>query len=86
MSLRTANNLEVLIHCYVSPEIHPRFTAPAVQAAIQELKEAGLIYRRGVPEQVYGTTKKGGFLLDYLLSVPLPIEHTTFVIPERQEV
>lgn len=85
MSLRTANNLEVLIHCYVSPVIHPRFDAPAVQDALRELQQNDLIYRRGTgPSNIFGTTKKGGFLLDYLLSVPFPIEHTEFVIPEKQ--
>ena len=83
--LRTANNLEVLIHCYVSPAIHPRFDAPAVQEALRELEHNGLIYSRGTgPSNIFGTTKKGGFMLDYLLSVPFPVEHTTFVIPETQ--
>lgn len=84
--LRTANNLEVLLHCYVSPSPHPRYDAPSVREALTELTDNGLIYckgREGNP--VFSTTRKGSFMVNHLLSIPLPVEESTFYIPDLEE-
>jgi hypothetical protein len=41
----TPNELEVLIHCHVSPATHPRADASAVNQALRSLETCGLIER-----------------------------------------
>lgn len=43
----TPNVIDVLLHCYVCPEPHPRRDAPAVQEAHRDLMAAGLIRMNG---------------------------------------
>lgn len=62
----TPNDLEVLIHCYVSPERHPRIDAPAVREAIKKFIRDGIIDER------HRTTEKGEAWLELILRVPYP--------------
>lgn len=77
MSLMTPSRLEVLLHCYVNPCVHPRMDAPAVQEDIRVLKSHGLIRPY---DRTFEVTEKGEFYVKHLLSIPFP--ETTFVIPE----
>ena len=63
-------DIEVLIYCHVSPSIHPRIEAPAVQKALMNLEASGLIEREG--ENCYHTTSKGTAHISILCSTPLP--------------
>ncbi len=65
----TPLELEVLIHCYYSPELHPRFTAPSVEAAYESHIKAELIK----PVKEYFTaTEKGKAHIAQILALPLP--------------
>lgn len=70
--------LEVLIHCHVSPMMHPRVESQSVKESIQLLQTAGLIER---DDRHHATTAKGKFYLEHLLATPFP--ERTFHIPER---
>jgi hypothetical protein len=41
----TPLTIEILLHCYYSPEVHPRRDAPAVAEAFLLLLQSGLIER-----------------------------------------
>lgn len=75
--IHTPNNLEVLLHYHVTPTKHPRFEAPAVEEAIEELYQEGLIVNDG---KSYRSTAKGKFYIEHLLRQPYPV--TVFSIPE----
>lgn len=76
MSHMTPSRLDVLLHCYVSPELHPRADAPAVKEDLSILLAAGMIERY---DRSYKTTAKGEFYISHLLSIPFP--ETVFRIP-----
>ena len=72
-------DIEVLLHCYYSPEIHPRVDTPAVQSSYGNLILCGLI----VPQcfmvgadttnlNGYETTERGRAHVKQLCSLPLP--------------
>lgn len=42
----TPNDIEILIHCHVCPEPHPRKDAPAVDESLKSLERNGLIEQR----------------------------------------
>lgn len=75
--IRTPSNLEVLLHCHVSPESHPRTDAPAVKDAIEYLLDEGMI---SLYDHTFTTTAKGQFYIAHLMKVPFPV--TTYEIPE----
>lgn len=66
----TPNDIEVLIHCYVTPAPHPRRSAPAVHDAIDMLLREGLIYETN--EGCYGTTERGAAHITQLCDTPFP--------------
>lgn len=70
----TPCEIEVLIHCHVSPSRHPRANAPAIQEAIQHFVKNGLIeiVRREGYCDTYKTTKKGEAHIEQLCSMPWP--------------
>lgn len=76
----TPNDLDVLIHCYVSPEVHPRIHAPAVKDTIRWFLQEDII-EAGDKLNVYTTTDKGVAWLKEILEVPMPVKR--WVIPER---
>lgn len=78
--IRTPSDLEVLIHCHVSPTVHPRASAPAIIDGISRLCAYGLIEK---DDRHYTTTQKGKFYLEHLLKQPFPVE--IYSIPEVDE-
>jgi hypothetical protein len=69
--MMTPNDIEVLIHCHVSPSPHPRANAPAVQGALEWLREAGLIIKGA---EYFGTTERGRALVQVLCDTPFPAQ------------
>ena len=67
----TPNDLDVLIHYYVSPTKHPRFEAPAVQDAISRWVSNNCMQWLE-EENTYVCTPRGNAHMCQLLSVPLP--------------
>ena len=53
----TPNDIEVLLHCHVSPRVHPRADAPAVREALRRLEDNMLIEKR--EHDYYHTTSRG---------------------------
>ena len=68
----TPNEIEVLIHCHVSPAIHPRADAPAVAEAINGFVRNGILEQRD--GDGYHTTTRGQALMEVLCSTPFPVE------------
>ncbi len=69
----TPNDLEILIHCHVSPTLHPNINAPAVRETIDRFVKDGIIessYEGGY----YNTTEKGKAWLTIILQTPHPRE------------
>lgn len=66
----TPNDIEVLIHCYVCTEPHPRRNDPDVRDAIDMFLKEGLIYEDG--SGCYSTTERGIAHLEQLGDVPFP--------------
>jgi len=71
----TPEEIEVLMHCHVSPKVHPRISEPAVQQAIRML-EAGGIIRKDSDLQfikgIYHTTTIGKDFIRILCEIPFP--------------
>jgi hypothetical protein len=72
-------NIEVLLHCYYSPEVHPREDTPAVQTSYRFLECYGLIesqcYMIGTDTtnlSKYKTTERGRAHIQQLCNLPLP--------------
>lgn len=77
-TIRTPNNLDVLMHCFVTAEPHPRRDAPAVIEAFRYLRDEGLIsIKHGEQPRV---TEKGNFYIEHLLAQPFPVE--SYQIPQ----
>lgn len=74
-TIRTPNNIEVLLHYYRCPCPHPRVNAPAVQQVIQEFLEMGVL--QFVNVDVYRTTELGDAWVQALCNTPPP--RTVFV-------
>jgi len=66
----TPNDIEILIHCHVSPAVHPRADAPAVKEALRSLEVNGLIEQRD--GDGYCTTKRGQAHMDQLCGLAWP--------------
>jgi hypothetical protein len=75
-TLRTPNDIEVLIHCHCCPDPHPRIDAPAVKEALRHLAE----WKAIVPsDQGWKTTALGAAWLCALSRVPIPTTRSFFV-------
>lgn len=68
----TPNDIEILIHCHVSPAVHPRADAPAVQQALRSLETNGLIEQRD--GEGYSTTSRGQAHMEQLCGLAWPVE------------
>ena len=77
----TPSNLELLLHCYYSPEPHPRHHAPAILEGADYLLNHGMIVRvedtvqvQNVPgaPPLYSVTEKGAVYIQHLMKVPFP--------------
>lgn len=79
--LGSPNTIEVLLHCHVSPEAHPRAGAPAVDDALSLLFSSGAIEYAG--SKVWKTTRLGAAWVRALGKVPVP---TTAFIDEQGRV
>lgn len=62
----TPNDIEIIIHYYVSPVDHPRAAAPAVQQSIKMFQDNGLL------DIGLKITPKGMYWIEMLLSTPFP--------------
>jgi len=72
----TPNDLEILIHCYVSPEEHPRINAPAVMESIGKFVDDDILEERITDgdKMLFKVTEKGVAFLRMILSTPYPIK------------
>ena len=73
MTIRTPNNIDILLHFHCSPTKHERREAPAVIEGIQILLEAGALEpdaNRG--EGHFRTTPKGRAWVESLCNVEEP--------------
>ena len=74
-------DIEVLLHCYYSPKLHPRDDTPAVQASYGNLMLCGLIESQCFMAEVDTTNLNNvGQILDYLktkFEFILTISHLT---------
>lgn len=79
----TPCNLELLLHCYYSPEPHDRLWAPAIKEGVEYLLREGMI---SATEQVgrYKTTDKAEAFIKHLMAVPFP--QAKWIVPSRQNV
>jgi len=75
----TPNDIEVLLHHYVSPRVHERIDAPAVVESIEQFIKDGLMVASSQGDSGYGVTDKGIFLVKMLCSTPVPVE--SFIDP-----
>ena len=66
----TPNDIEVLIHCHVSPTRHPRSDAPAVINALAVLEKYELIVRDEFG--IYSTTTRGAAHIRQLCETQWP--------------
>jgi len=66
----TPDEIEVLMHCHVSPTVHPRISIPSVQQAIRMFEAAGLT--RKDPAGIYHTTTMGKGFIQILCDTPFP--------------
>lgn len=73
MKIGTPNNIEVLLHCYCSPCLHPMAHTPSVQQAICQLKAAGVLVATPKGEDgIYDTTSLGDAWVKALCNVEQP--------------
>jgi hypothetical protein len=70
-TLRTPNNIEVLLHYYYSPDPHPQHTALAVEEAITVLLGYGCLQPENTP-RVYKVTPLGAAWIQLLCATPIP--------------
>ena len=71
--MMTPNDIEILIHCHVSGQPHPRLEAPAVQDSLAHFEQAGMIVQTQ-SNNVYSTTPGGQKLMEMLCDTPFPKE------------
>jgi len=73
----TPSDIEILIHCHVSPTPHPRINAPAVAETIKMFVVNGLVEEKQLKWSsgtYYSTTNRGKALVSVLCSTPVPIQ------------
>ncbi len=63
-------DINVLLHCHVSPEPHPAAGAPAVKESYDMFKKSGLIVRNN---NAWVTTAKGDAFVAALCRTPEPV-------------
>lgn len=69
----TPNDIEVLIHCHCIDSPHPRLSAPAVQNALADFEQRGLICQ-GIRANTYMTTAGGSLFIEMLCNTPFPTQ------------
>jgi len=68
----TPNDIEILIHCHVSPTIHPRAGATGVKAALRSMERNGLIEE--LDGFRYTTTSRGKAHIEQMCRLKWPVE------------
>ena len=70
----TPNDLEILIHCHVSPTRHPRIDYHAVRESINKFIKDGIIEESADRDgpHYYTTTDKGRAWIEMILRTPYP--------------
>ena len=66
----TPNDIEILIHCYVSPSKHPRYEYNK-EVFAGMIADGLIVYK---DEGIYQTTEKGAMHVQQLCDLPLPIK------------
>lgn len=81
----TPNDIEILIHCHVLREEHPRLHVPAVRESINRFLRNGIIveYEHCGMDNIYTTTEKGRALVDMLCATPYP--EVAYIDPRFKE-
>lgn len=79
MTINTPSNLEVLLYCYYSAEVHPRYSTQAVQEGLQYLLDNDMIRPNEDATKTHYVTDKGIFYIKHLMVVPFPVN--TWSIP-----
>lgn len=74
------SNLELLLHCYYSPEPHPRSDAPAIIEGKAYLAEHDMIEMR---DGIWRATDKGAAFVQHLMTIPFP--EVRWVIPSAKQ-
>ena len=78
--MTTLNDIDVMMHYYVSPRPHERVNAPAVQEAINMFVKNGMLRpSKDNKDSRFCVTAKGRVWIDMLLATPFPVER--FVDP-----
>lgn len=68
----TPNAIEILIHCHVCADQHPRMSAPAVRSTFESLETNGLIEQH--EKGYFVTTDRGKAHIDQLCSLKWPVQ------------
>ena len=68
----TPEEIEVLIHCHLSPTTHPRISEPVVQQAIRMFEAGGIIRKDSDLKGIYHTTTIGKDFIRILCEIPFP--------------
>lgn len=69
----TPNDIEILIHCHVSPSPHSRIDAPAVAGSLASLEVNGLIQKIDT-HGGYRATARGRAHIETLCKTPWPTQ------------
>ena len=67
----TPSDIEILIHCHVTPSVHPRFDALAVKESFANFVDLGLIEPFAGS---YKTTPRGEAFVNTLCQMPMPVQ------------
>jgi hypothetical protein len=78
----TPNDLEILIHYYVSPAPHPREEAPAVRESVKMFLTLHVLE---VVDYGFRVTEKGQAWLRLILATPLPVCGKRWIDPRTGE-
>ena len=70
----TPNAIEILIHCYCTPEPHPRQHAPAVAEELEHMELNGLIEKIDDRTNAYRTTERGNAHIQQLCQLAWPVK------------
>jgi hypothetical protein len=81
--IKSPSNLEFLLHCFYSSEIHERIHAPAIQEGIKYLLAHDMIVNSD-QSNIYRCTEKGDFYIKYLICVPFPRSQWTIDQPQME--
>ena len=70
--MASPSDIEVLIHYFVSPTIHPRIDAGAVKSTINTFLKDGIFVSDTTNSNYYQVTEKGRAWLKVIVNTPYP--------------